>query len=359
MPRLEELTPGSRLEGLVGGGAVTVVQAQWHGTAGAHADLPRRRRARSITSCSTGTTSPGSRSKRLARAWSLRRRRRTSSASPPRRAASSSPTSSIPYLAVTRRTSIRCRTRSRPSTARCCRASRCASCSPTTPAPARRSWPGSDQGADGPRRPRALPDRLPRAASSSSGRTSWREVRPRLRHPHARQIEASRSGQPVRREEPADRSARPAARATRTCRRSSAQTDWDLVVVRRGAQDVGALLRRRGQGDEALPARRAARRAHAPPPADDGDAAQRQGGGLPALHGAARRRPLRGQARASGVHAGRRLRHDAAAGQGGAAALRRASRSSPSAGPTRVDVRALGRRRPRSTTRSPTTCARR
>jgi hypothetical protein len=33
---------------------------------------------------------------------------------------------------------------------------------------------------------------------------------------------------------------------------------------------------------------------HAPLPADDGDAAQRQGRGLPALHGAARRRPLRG-----------------------------------------------------------------
>ena len=32
MPRLEELTPGSRLEGLVGGGAVTVLQAQWHGS---------------------------------------------------------------------------------------------------------------------------------------------------------------------------------------------------------------------------------------------------------------------------------------------------------------------------------------
>ena len=34
---------------------------------------------------------------------------------------------------------------------------------------------------------------------------------------------------------------------------------------------------------------------HAPLPADDGHAAQRQGRGLPALHGAARRRPLRGQ----------------------------------------------------------------
>ncbi len=32
MPRLEELTAGSRLEGLVGTGAVTVLQAQWHGS---------------------------------------------------------------------------------------------------------------------------------------------------------------------------------------------------------------------------------------------------------------------------------------------------------------------------------------
>ncbi|MCK7473098.1 MAG: hypothetical protein MZV49_05505 [Rhodopseudomonas palustris] len=38
--------------------------------------------------------------------------------------------------------SSRCRTRSRPSTRRCCRASRCASCWPTTRAPARPSWPG-------------------------------------------------------------------------------------------------------------------------------------------------------------------------------------------------------------------------
>src|SRR3954452_4148671 len=32
MPRLEELTPGSRLEGLAASGAVTVLQAQWHGS---------------------------------------------------------------------------------------------------------------------------------------------------------------------------------------------------------------------------------------------------------------------------------------------------------------------------------------
>ena len=37
--------------------------------------------------------------------------------------------------------------------------------------------------------------------------------------------------------------------------------DWDLVVVRRGAQDVGLLLLGRGEGDEALQARQARRAA--------------------------------------------------------------------------------------------------
>ena len=33
MARLEDLTPGARVTGVVGGQAVTVVQVQWHGTA--------------------------------------------------------------------------------------------------------------------------------------------------------------------------------------------------------------------------------------------------------------------------------------------------------------------------------------
>ena len=32
MARLEELTPGSRLEGLIANGAITILQAQWHGS---------------------------------------------------------------------------------------------------------------------------------------------------------------------------------------------------------------------------------------------------------------------------------------------------------------------------------------
>ena len=64
--------------------------------------------------------------------------------------------------------------------------------------------------------------------------------------------------------------------------------------LRRGPQDLGHVLRRRGQIHQALPARPASLRSDAALPADDGDAAQRQGRGLPALHGAARWRPLRG-----------------------------------------------------------------
>jgi hypothetical protein len=53
--------------------------------------------------------------------------------------------------------------------------------------------------------------------------------------------------------------------------------DWDLVIV-----------------DEALQARPAGRPPHAASPSPHGDASQREGGGLPAFHGASRRRPVRG-----------------------------------------------------------------
>ncbi len=84
-----------------------------------------------------------------------------------------------------------------------------------------------------------------------------------------------------------------------------------------------ALVRRRGEGDQALPARRAARRAHPAPPADDRDAAHRQGGGLPALPVAARPRPLRGPARDKRAQTAHADGPHAADGQGEAAHLRR------------------------------------
>ena len=63
--------------------------------------------------------------------------------------------------------------------------------------------------------------------------------------------------------------------------------------LRRSPQAQRHLLRQRGQVHQALPARAAPLDAHPPFPAADGHAAQRQRGRLPAIHGLARRRPLR------------------------------------------------------------------
>ena len=122
------------------------------------------------------------------------------------------------------------------------------------------------------------------------------EARARVRDHHARHDRGVAERQPVRREEPRHRPARPAVAQ----RRDPGEARADRLGSdrrRRGAQDVGALLRatrckktRRYQLGELLG------RHHAPPAADDGDAAQRQAGGLPAVHGADRPRPVRGQA---------------------------------------------------------------
>ena len=109
---------------------------------GPRAHLQDARPARWRTSCSIATTSPRLEGRRAGPALELRRRRRACSAWSPRRSASAWRTSSTRCWPSTPPSSIRCRTRSRRSTSPCCRASRCASCSPTTRAPARPSWPG-------------------------------------------------------------------------------------------------------------------------------------------------------------------------------------------------------------------------
>ena len=147
-------------------------------------------------------------------------------------------------------------------------------------------------------------------------------------------IEAARTGNPFAERTAADRPAGPPVAQRGPPSQAAKLTEWDLVDCRRGPPDVGALLRRRGQGDQALQARRAARRGRTALPADDGHAARRQGRGLPALHGPARR------ATASRVKCPRRRPHrrhvgpHAPAGEGEAARRSTASRCFPSGAPT-------------------------
>ena len=103
--------------------------------------------------------------------------------------------------------------------------------------------------------------------------------------------------------------------------------------VRRSPQARRPLLRLEAGKDRPLPFRGEARQAYPAPAADDRDAAQRQGGGLPALPLAARLRPLLRQVPRRRAQ-GRCLRPDAPDGEGGAGQVRRHAALSRSAKPT-------------------------
>ena len=219
------------------------------------------------------------------------------SASPRRRAGSGSPTSSTRTSRSTRRTSSRCRTRSR------------AVYGEMLPRQPLRFLLADDPGAgktimaglyikelivrgDLQRCLIVAPGQPGRAVAGRA----VREVRPRVRHPHARHdrgVAAAATRSPS--SNLADRPARPARRATRSCRRSSSRpTGTSSSSTRR------TRCRAHFFGDEVKKTKRyqlgeRLGRHHPPPAADDRDAAHRQGGGLPALPGAARPRPLRGQ----------------------------------------------------------------
>ena len=74
------------------------------------------------------------------------------------------------------------------------------------------------------------------------------------------------------------------------------QTDWDLVVVDEAHKMCAHFYGGEVEATKRYQLGRKLGARHAPLPADDRDAAQRQGGGLPALHGADRPRPVRGPA---------------------------------------------------------------
>jgi hypothetical protein len=129
--------------------------------------------------------------------------------------------------------------------------------------------------------------------------------------------------------------------------------EWDLIICdeahRMSATYFGgevkyAALSGRPEARPGLPASAV----------DVGDAAQRQGRGFPALHGAARRRSVRGPV-PRWCPLCRHRRHDAAADQGGTAQVRR-SAALPRAAGAHGQISALGRR-PRSTPPSPNMCA--
>ncbi len=214
------------------------------------------------------------------------------------------------------------------------------------------------QGADGPRRPAALPDRRRRGASSSSGRTSSRSSSGSSSRSSPRDDRGLAQRQPVRREATSSSPASTSSSRNEELQAKLEQTDWDLVVVdeahKMSAHYFGNEVKKTKRyqlgellGDD-----------HPPLPADDGDAAQRQGGGLPALHGAARRRPVRGQAArtrrtpSTRQDLMRRLVKEKLLTFDGQAALPRAPR-------LHRHLPALRRRERSSTTRSPSTSARR
>ena len=346
MAKLEDLTPATSVRGIFPDGLVTVVSVQWFGSEALELtykdpggrvanellyrhDEPRTRESSSRVGPGASTATASS------SGWC------------PRRTASASPICSIPCWRSTPRSSSRCRTRSPPSTRRCCRGSRCASCSPTTPAPARRSWPGL-----------LIKELIARGdlqrcliVCPGSLAEQWQDELYRRFHLPFEiltndKLEAARTGNWFLETNLV------IARLDKLSRNEDVQQKlqapdcrWDLVVCDEAHKMSATVLRRRGQVHQALPARPAALDADAPLPADDRDAAQRQGRGLPALHGAARRRPLRGPLPRRRPH-GRRLRPDAPHGQGEPAQVRRTPlfpERSPTPSPTssRTPRRAL------------------
>ena len=167
----------------------------------------------------------------------------------------------------------------------------------------------------------ALPDRLPRQSCRAMAGRTRPPVPPAVRDHDERRARSRTHRQLVQRE----RFGHLSPRQAQPRRGRPGQAPADRLGpdrLRRSPQAQRHLLRQRGQVHQALPARPVALDADPPFPAADSHAAQRQRGRLPAIHGLARRRPLRGQIPRRRPRL-RLLRHDAAAGQGATAQVRR------------------------------------
>ncbi len=322
MARLEDLTRGAQVKGIRTDGPVEVVDVKWHGTAAIELTYKDAQgkpgnellyRDREATARSRGQRP------RL----ELRRRRRPL---PPRLRGPPHP-ARLPLRPAPGRPHLPRRAAAAPDPGRlrrdAARASRCASCWPTTPAPARRSWPACFI------KELLIRGDLKRCLIVCPGNLAeqWQDelheqVPPALRDPDQRQARVGPHRQLVRTRTTCVIAASTSSAATRTSRPS-----WRRPTGTSSSATRPTRCRRTFFGGEVKETKRyqlgqLARPAHPPLPADDGDAAQRQGGGLPALHGAARRRPLRGQVPRRRPHR-RRLRPDAPPGQGAAAQVRR------------------------------------
>ena len=255
----ESIKPGARLRGLDAAGVAEIVQVARFGPDALN--LVFRVNGRSANGSSTAAKRPASSSSRPVGPM-----RSTPMAGffglPRKPIASAWPTCSTPTLRSAPRRSRRSPTRSPPSTARCCRGSHCASCSPTTRRRQDDHGGAAHQGASDPRRPGALPDRRARAAWSSSGRMRW----PRSSASPSTFCPATRSrlrvtGNPFAERNRADRPPRHGGAVRRTAGQAGGRAGMGPRHLRRGAPDGRVLFRRRGEGDPAPQARQAARRA--------------------------------------------------------------------------------------------------
>ena len=228
MTRLEELTPGAVVRGVVPGEAVTVVASRWAGSRSVvltfRTDAGRvdeqivyRTQESELTLDGRGSAWSFDGDGRCS-GWSLR-------------------------LADPARLPVRSPARGAPQPDRAAAASDqrglrgdAAAAAAAVPA-RRRSRRGQDdhgralhQGADAARRPAPVPDRRAwRAGRAVAGRAA-REVRARVLDPDSRADRGRAHRRPVRRAQPADRAAGPAV-AQRRARRASRRDRWDLVVV--------------------------------------------------------------------------------------------------------------------------------